>query len=248
MESPLCDEVRAFVRAVPDPTYHRVALDRLADHVAGCARCRGTLALFAAALVVPLPPTPPTAESWGADLATYMDRETTDGVVAAARAFPHVWWALWTDPDCAALYEGMCALRDAAAQGELTPLQLRPSLVVQPLYLIPQAALYYGMGAGSSAAYRAVRGSSDDPVTLLDNEDTGDYCLSLSIATLNDERVVVEVRVQPVVAAQVVLTIQQQQFHAPFDTNGTAIVSAIPGALLRAPDGTGLEIGIVLDE
>jgi len=246
MEAAACDEVRRFLRAVPAPNQHGAALDRLAAHVADCPRCRGALVLFGAALCVPPPPQPLTYEDCQHDLAAYVDLEAASGVAIAARAFPHVWWALWSDPLCIETYIAMCTLRDATAQGLLAPLPLGRAASTPRLTLlasVPRMALAFTLPS-ASLAYGALRGSAATPLVLIDDELTAGFTLHFSVTPMPGDAFALTVRVAPAVAATLILALGEQEYHAPLDDSGVATVAAVSAPLLTDPTGPDLTISI----
>src|SRR5438093_847480 len=102
MQPAICREVRSFLQeaiqsknpALPSPPW--------IAHIAGCALCRGALALLTAAVVErPAIPDPTNCAVCQEHLASYIDQEADTGVHAALQAYPQVWWHLWVCPACA---------------------------------------------------------------------------------------------------------------------------------------------------
>ncbi|NTW02401.1 MAG: hypothetical protein HGA19_14170, partial [Oscillochloris sp.] len=89
-------------------------------HIQGCARCRHALHLLSESLGLPPAITIPayTCVTCQSQLASYIDRELSDPI-AAAQAFPGIWWHLWSCPDCAEVYRMTHMLLEARRSGEI---------------------------------------------------------------------------------------------------------------------------------
>ena len=246
MRRVICDDVRQFLRMVPDSRQHYMLLQAYAAHVAGCPRCRGALALLAASLVV----APPAAQQpndsvMQNDLAAYVEREAEEGLIAAARAFPHVWWALWSDAEYAEVYEATYALYMAAERGELEPPPIgRPEPPIE-LITLPRLLLAQGLG-GPAASYGLRRSSDDAAITLLDDEPAKEgYSVSLEVSSQDADHWSASVAVAPPVRGTLLLTFDAQEFRARFDENSVATITAIPHVLLTADSGPDMIVSVM---
>jgi len=105
-----CASIRASVAALLTRPGATISAS-VASHIAGCAVCRGALALLAAELV-PMPPVVPILCD-DADLAGFLDLEGEAGTLAAVQEQPGTWWHLWLCDDCATAYARFQTLREA---------------------------------------------------------------------------------------------------------------------------------------
>lgn len=205
----------------------------LARHLVGCLECQAfRLHVFTQQLPAASPPQV-DHEACQADLAAYVDRLLDDGSLAAARAYPHVWWHLWECVDCATIFVQTTALAQAERAGTLPPLPIAPAPRRQPRVLgrlrgTPQVlARMFQARSLLGAAY----GAEDDIV--LDEDEDAEHSFQLSLRRGAGERWEILVSVDPPVIGRAVVQVGTALFQTPFDDNGVATVGALPAELLR---------------
>ncbi|MCG8353122.1 MAG: hypothetical protein MI924_35600 [Chloroflexales bacterium] len=127
MHSVTCPDVRELIDLLQQSNPCAKTPSALLDHIAACLVCRGALLLFMAHLLQASPsPLKTTCAECQHDLAAYIDEESQASFISAYKAYPHVWWHLWTCADCAQTYQLVSTIRDAEQNGDLVPLHCFP--------------------------------------------------------------------------------------------------------------------------
>lgn len=254
METCFCPEVHAWLTAREHPGIAAVPPPALREHVAGCARCREALLLLAADLLAaPLELASPSCDQCQDDLAAYIDCERVEGPEAAIRAYPHVWWHLWTCADCAESYHMVLALQAAEASGELPPIPLHSLMGGPPVRRVPVRLPAFTLRRSMLSQalvphFGACMGGFDEDAVLYEDEGEGEgYEIRTSVRRHNSAWSVV-VALDPPVAGLVIVTLGTASFRARLDLHGQAIIGPLPAELIASPDGPDLAIRIEPDD
>lgn len=220
--------------------------DALVEHVAQCKVCSAALLILLSQIAQPVPDVSSTAiEICEADLAAYIDMEREIGLIKAIRSYPHVWWRLWTDQDFAETYRLTQTLLDAEATGHLAPMPLHNRAITRlspiPRLKLPRQFLHYALAA------RATLGETwgaDDLETTISDEHTVGYQFTVSVYYRPEGTWCFIAKIAPPITGYVHLTLGASVFHAPFDSNGTALIDALPADLLLSSDGPDMVIDV----
>jgi uncharacterized protein YbaR (Trm112 family) len=130
MHDDTCPDVRELIDSLQQSSPGAKTPRAILDHIAACPVCRGALLLFMAHLLQASPSTlNTTCPECQYDLAAYIDEECQAGFISAYKAYPHVWWHLWTCADCAQTYHLISTIRDAEQNGDLLPIHCFPDVV-----------------------------------------------------------------------------------------------------------------------
>jgi hypothetical protein len=247
MSEQLCDVVRRWLQ---DGAAEMVPAPELAQHIAGCATCRGLLAISAAAVLqVPVPDDAIACDDCQDLLDAYVDCERRRGGAAAARRYPHVWWHLFTCPDCADVYRLIGALLNAEHAGNLAPLSApvrRPSTRMRlPALCLPRAFLHSVFAP--YARLGAAMGEDGDELIFAE-EQRAEHQIVVSVRPSQAALWEIVVAVTPALAGRAVITCGEARFIALFDAHGQAIAAGVPPALLTDQAGADLLIAIEHDD
>ena len=224
--------------------------DELVEHVVGCAECRGALLLLMTTLLNVPAAEGISCEQCQEDLAAYIDEEIAAGARSAARAFPEVWWHLWTCPDCAEIYQVTLAIVTDTPQPERAPAAASASPVWLAavlsatrawLFELPRSILNLSFDPGPLLV---PMGDEDEtPLVLLDREQDG-HQIVLDVQPQGDGQWSAQVAVAPPLSGTVSLALGEATYHAPLDAQGHAHLGDLPDAQLAAVDGPGLRLRI----
>jgi hypothetical protein len=220
------------------------------EHITDCSLCRGAVVLLTPQVV-----DFSTAEAAAydhdseLDLAAFIDYEQQAGIVAAMRAYPHVWVDLLHNADLAETYQVTRALLDAEHRAELQPMahvaasscmpmahdtvsmRLKRSFFNQTFLELPPTM---GLARGAGA---------DERVLLEPGSEVGMH-MSLSLQQRSAAAWDITITMTPPVRGRLVLMLGEDVFRAPFDMYGIAVVPAVSAHVLTAPDGPDLVVGL----
>lgn len=243
MQKWLQQTILSNVRTLPDPA--------LCEHVATCPLCQGVLAVLAIeALGLRAPPDGISCQRCEEELAAFIDHEAEEGSAAAIRAYPQIWWHLWTCEDCAETYRITRSLL-AVEQPNQSVVQLMPVTLFGPLkqrppaLRLPRAFLYRAL-AGSAPASNANRGAASFRNVLAEKE-ISNQRFTVSVQRQVDGEWQIHVAVKPPPVGWLILMLGATRFRARFDRQGEASIQDVPFALLTTPDGPDMGIDIEPD-
>lgn len=246
-----CEAVRRWLRQgdravspAPPPT-------ELAEHMAGCARCRGLLITVAAELMhIPAPGDALPCATCQATIDVYIDCERQHGVAVALRRYPQIWWHLWVCTDCAEVYQFTNALLDAEDAQMLPPITvaLMPQRPMQPLrwptIQLPRVYLHTVFAAQATLG---TAWNGDDDQLLFAEEAFDTYHIALHIQLGGTTAWNVTITVTPPVAGWAVISLGATVYRALFDQHGAAIIREVPRALLSEHMGPDMLVTIEHD-
>jgi hypothetical protein len=249
MESQWCVIARRALRRAIQADRSSAFDPRVAAHIAGCESCRGALLLVVTELFG-MPAAPPVigCSQCLADLPAYVEHEDAGAPGEAARAFPHVWWHLWTCAECAETYDLTRMLVLAVQHGEISmrsAVQLVSKVQPRILSLLRLTRQFLNQALPPLAV---ARGDAYGPMVLSEGEAGAGHSFRLRVQAQLDATWLVEVIVTPPTKGWLVLTLGGAVYRAHFDPHGMAVVADVPAALLAAADGPDLAVGIELDE
>lgn len=239
MQLLLCEQVQTWLQQKGDNPIHAPP-PVLYTHVAGCSRCKGALVLFMTALLKSSgkwTPGKTACEDCERDIAAYIDIEREASLTVAVREYPHVWWHLWTCPDCAESYQTIVALLEAEANGQLIPMP-RASAAIQQTSLTDRFKFLYSVIRDMLSVPPALgfaMGEADTDAVLLDEELAG-YSVTLSVQKQSHEYWQVMALVDPGAEGRITLIFGDTTFHAYLRPGSDTIISDIPVALITADD------------
>lgn len=216
--------------------------DELVAHVSDCPRCRTALIALLADRIGP------EARSSDRDCAAveleipaFVDYEQAYGLVAAARAFPDVWWHSLVCPDCAELYQALQALA-APAEG---PAQVAVSLATPRWPIMARLQLHPGVVRQFIGAQRlgARWGPEQDDVTVA--EERGEIgVIRVSLRQEPPASLALVVRTDPPIAGAVVLALAGASYSEPLDSHGCAVFSGLAETLFVGGDAPQITLTI----
>jgi hypothetical protein len=241
----VCEDLRRWLGQATHANHHIQPTHTLPAHVAECEVCQGTLVLLAAtALDVP-PPATITCQDCMLDLPAFTEREHDDPI-AAAHAYPQIWWHLWTCPECVETYQLTLALLAAEGRGEIstlrpiaksTPPKLEPSVLLRLTRQFLRRALPPPMLLAPT-----MRGQSEGPVVLSSCAVAAGQLLTLSVQEQSNGDWSVSVDILPPQSGWIVLVFGDKRFRTLFDTQGAAVVAHVPATLLASTAGPDLVV------
>lgn len=244
-----CLEVQSWVRQAILSLYPTQPEPRLYMHIATCPLCRGAMAaLVVESLDLAAAPTTIGCDACAIDLPTFIEYEVEVGSSAAIRAYPHVWWHLWTCEDCADTYQISRPLieEQQAASAKAVKRESRGEQRVQKRQSVIRLKRSFLSQALVPAG--ATRSGSQRPAHVLIDKEMPNQALMVSVQQQVDGDWRIDVSIKPVPAGHLLLKLGSAQFHASFDTQGTATILNMPDALLNAIDGPNLEIEVETDQ
>jgi hypothetical protein len=211
--------------------------ERQRQHVRGCDTClQALLALLPQGVqLLPQQQHIGCAECQQ-HLAEYMELEETDPELAIA-SYPQIWWHLWTCEQCIEVYQ---ASRELFA---LPPPALGPSSRHQPA-LTPLARVNrdtLGLLFPDDPAYRLRRSSAaaiapdESNETIIYEQFDDERELVISVWEKLPAGYRVEVRADPALQGELVLSCGMLTASAPFDAQGLAVIGHLAAAVLRDP-------------
>lgn len=245
-----CEDAQRWIQRILQSTDPTTPSPALVSHIASCHMCQGAFALLAAeAINLPAIASSISCRRCELDLAAFVEQELEQGSAAAIRTYPHVWWHLWTCEECTETYR-VTRLYLLAQQSQAVAKALafpaspaaRPTLVLQ----LPRAVLHHAL-AGSIAVRATTRGGGTVPSYVIAEQDYPGGDLEVRVQRQANGEWRVDAAHQPPRRGALVLICGDQRFHADFDAHGRAAVHDVPFALLTAPDGPDMEIGIEPD-
>lgn len=239
MEELSCARARECLRAFlwSDPPVQLPA--ELGAHLSACAVCRTTLLLIDA-LKLSTVPAPIECERCREDLASFVEQERVDGPAGAIRAYPGLWWHLWTCQACLDAYDLVKA--GLVAEPAARPAQLAPTKVVHLLHLA-RAFLNRALPAPSPVAV-VTRGGDALPSIIAEEQAGGGAQLVLSVERQRHQDWTVIAIVIPAPAGNLLLTLGESSFRAPFGPDGRAVIVNVPAALLSDRAGPDMKLEI----
>jgi len=206
----------------------------IALHVARCSECQA-LRVYVLEQLLPGVDIPTDSCSvCDADLAAYVDMHLDQSASAAAAAYPHVWWHLWSCTDCAEIFAQTATLAGAERAGILSPLPTAKATlakrrrVIGRLNVAPQVVARFVQ----TRALLGIAYGAEEPVVLDEGEDDG-YSFQLSVQREPDGTWKVLVSVVPPVFGVAVITIGESTFQVSFDPQGIAQISGVPATLMH---------------
>lgn len=235
-----CAQVRRWLVAGEHaPAVPGVALTA---HVAGCPHCRGALATLLAHLLSQPPAGDTSCDACVDDLPAYVELERAQGTAVAARTYPHIWWHLWTCPDCAEGFENLAWLLDAEERGLLPAPPSLPGVQRLPAFpplRLGREFLHAVFGPQLSLGARWHEG--DDPLFLGEHDLPGCH-VSIHVHQVDRGQWDLEITVEPPLAGQIVVIFGAARYQADLVHGRVARVRAIPSALLAGQAGPDMQI------
>lgn len=213
--------------------------DDLVRHVQECVRCRGVLALLSTNLAHAHPALADMDIGTIEDqIPAFIDYERAHGPVAAAQAFPLVWWYLLISPAAAATYAELVELSQISLPlfGHSALGQLRFPLIEIPIRSIQrrlQASQRLGQAWGD-----------DSPDTVLAEEDTDALRITLALRRERDQQVTLIVQVDPPTHGTALLHIADLELQALIDAQGYAVFPNLGTDLMLADGNAPLKVVI----
>lgn len=211
----------------------------LVRHVQGCLRCRGMLALISSNLVRMHPALADLDINTIDDqLPAFIDYERAHGPIAAAQAFPLVWWYLQISPAGAAAYAELVELSTIPLPlfGSTIRVRLPYPSVERPIRDIQQklqANRYLGQAWGD-----------DGETDVLAEEDLDTVRITLSLRRERDQQATLVVQVDPPAQGTAVIHIADLQLRATIDAQGYAIFPNLDSTLMLADANAALKVVI----
>lgn len=213
--------------------------DTARSHLSGCSSCRAALLLVLyVGGAAPPAPEPPGCAGCLADLAGLIELEAS-APGEAAHLYPHVWWHLWLCASCADTYALALTLLEAD-QPMICPLYQAPAIHWLPPITLSRDELRLVLPQRFDASL-VMRGAGQRHVIFEDA--IGEDCQCTVWADLLDrERCRLSVGVRPPLAGAAALRCGGLCVRANFDARGTAVMPALPIALLLEPGGPDVAI------
>jgi len=216
----------------------------LAQHIAGCAECQALRLYVLGQLCPGADISADSCAQCEGELAAYVDLTLDEGASAAAAAYPHVWWHLWSCVGCAEIVVQVAALAAAERAGDLPALPVTSTApshlrrVIGRLMVAPQAlARIVETRALLGVAYGA------EDLMVLDEGEDHDQSFQLHLQREAGGTWQVLVQVEPPINGVAVITIGDTSYQAPFDAYGIAEIRGVSDELLRA-SGTAISFSI----
>lgn len=236
--SEMCALVEAWLSNSREAAAGGLPPGDLVDHVAGCPHCRFALVALVADRIGPLAtPLDQECPAVEAELPAFVDYERANGLAAAARAFPDVWWHTLVCPECDELYRALHELAAPPAL-RLAPQQLRWPAVEVELLLHPAAVRQsFGLNRYLGPSW----GEEED--TLIAEQPAELGVLQVSLRHEPPGRVALVVRTRPPASGLAVLALGGICYDAPLDRDGCAIFPGLSEALFSA-DGEPIKLTI----
>lgn len=211
--------------------------DDLVRHVQGCVRCRGVLALLSTNLARVHPALADMDISTIEDqIPAFIDYERAHGPIAAAQAFPLVWWYLLISPSGAAAYAELVEL----SRIPLPVFGARDQLPY-PLIEIPIRSIQRRLQANQRLG---PAWGDDSPPAVLAEEESDAMRITLALRRERDQQVTLVVQVDPPTQGAAVLHIADRQIQAPIDAQGCAVFPNLDTDLMLADGNAPLKVVI----
>lgn len=227
-----CALVDAWLHAAAESDEHHPP-DAVVAHVAGCPRCRVALiALLADRIGPAAAPDDQNCSAIEAELPAFVDFERSQGLIAAARAFPDVWWHTLVCADCDEVYRALHTLAAepavpaVRASKPLTPLLdfevrvgLHPGVMHQLISSVRSLGQHWG-------------GQPDD---ILIAEQSGEVgVVQVSLRQEAPERLALVVRTDPPRQGIALLTLGDVHYTLSLDPDGCAVFTGLNETMLGA--------------
>ena len=246
-----CERVRQMLLDAAKADEMRSPLVELAEHIVGCATCRGALSTMAAIIGIPGTTNSIVCAACESDIAGYIECELDQGTRAAALAYPDVWRHLWLCPACTELYHLTRTLEAASRSGALPPMPSPSASPATPAIFshrvqLKRSFLNYTLPK-PAAALGPVRGRDHGSTVLMADENENNP-LTLSVQRQDEHSWRISVAIAIPISGWLVLTLGDHTYRARFDMQGKASVSDIPDTLLSATEGPDLMVGIEPDQ
>ncbi|PDW03006.1 hypothetical protein [Candidatus Viridilinea mediisalina] len=209
----------------------------LVAHVQGCAVCQtALLTLMTTRIGIPEAGqvTCTTAED---DLPAMLELERSAGAATAARAYPDLWWHLWTCPSCAQVYHETALLLDARIGEEL----LEP---VPPAKrsIVRLARPFLTAVFGPQLAAGATWSKSAPQHQLLADEHLPEGRLSLYVGAEDAHHWYLEAHMHPPRTGTLLIGLGEEVQSIPLQDHSVAQLSHLPLAFLYHEDGPELAV------
>lgn len=210
--------------------------DDLVAHVSDCPRCRVALiALLADRLGLEDTPLDQHCAAVEAAIPAFVDYERSHGLVAAARAFPDVWWHTLICPDCDELYRALHTLAaPPLASRSVAPPVALPVRLADQLFGWPSLEVQFQIHPGAvsqllSASRHLGAGwgehQDDDMVIAEQRGEIG--VLQVTLRRQPPDRLALVIRTDPPIAGVVLLAIAGRNYYEPLDMHGSAVFSGL---------------------
>lgn len=243
MLKPSCEDVTAQLEeALRTGAFERVNAPAAA-HISACPRCWAGLALLVSTAANPKSDLD-ECDGCQADLAMFMEQERLDPARAMGN-YPQVWRHLWGCPDCLDDYLTAAEWLQAEQAGEITPLQapvgrpLKRAISASRRIVLPRSVLALAIPA-PQIALSPLRGFGGDGFVLFEDQEGGTQAhLTVMVRDGGNGTWQMVVTTKPPVVGMLRLTAGDTKLTAPFLSDGSATINAIPFSLLsdhEAPD------------
>lgn len=192
--------------------------ENLLAHVVACPRCRGRLLLLVAARGGPWsPPAEHSCDATEEQLAALVDYERAQGVIAAAQAFPAVWWGTVVCPHCAQAYR---ELYEIAAPVTLEQAPLPASGTRHLQVRVPAALVRRVTGAAARLGVAWGQPYSD---LMLSEEDHEECRVQVYLRRKHAGQLTLVVRTEPPARGIASLMVAHEVFYLQLDPEGSAV-------------------------
>lgn len=221
MVQAVCGTVDQWLHDIASAQEDAILPEVLVGHVTVCPRCRGRLLIMMAA----------RSKAWLSlqghhctateeQLPMLVDYERARGLVAAAQAFPAVWWATTVCARCAHAY---AELHEVVSLDVPVPATLPIASAGARIQLrVPAALLRRFTGAQPRLGVAWSRSHSD---LMLGEEEHDGYRLQIYLRRKHASQLTIEIRTEPPTRGIASLSVAHKVFYRPLDSEGSAVFS-----------------------
>jgi hypothetical protein len=214
-----------------------------ARHIATCSLCRGALAALAAQ-TLPAPLALAALQDHPLDdLPAFIDL-AIENTAAAVRAYPVVWWHLWTCSECAETYFLTRAFLEEEER-QRRPVAASVPAIARPLrreqVRLSRAFLNSAL-LTPPASWGVMRGGESQGAMLVEEQNDAGRTLRLTVIQEPDGPWRVTIETIPPATGEVVLKLGSVVRQAHFAPDGSATLGMIDGAIFLAEEGPDLVV------
>jgi hypothetical protein len=237
-----CRQLDNWLQAARDPRAEALPPETLIDHLQTCARCRAALLIHASdpaqAGHTPLD-TP--CETVGSQLAAFVDYERMYGPLAAAHAFPQVWWHSLACPSCAELHATLHELAGLPYEPWQPAVFFLPRSLNRPRLRFQIAALRRLLGAQQRLG---VAWSLAQPDLVLAEADAAEATLRLYLRHQSPSLHLLVLRTEPPQTGTALLDGAGTSLRAVLDRQGLAVFELPAEDVLAAATDSSLTVTV----